>query len=225
MVRRQRSAACVILIMICCCLPACSGVQAPASSSETPQRSAPSSLPAATSIPQATIPPQWVILGGDLSAFDAKYGPAYREDAAAALYQSIRYQINLFVATDGQPGGQENLHDRVISIDTYPLEGVPDWDLQAVQQICKAFMPPDAKYLKDVAGPIKGDVLHLYVSQLLANVLPSRDFVISSADVHLKGKSVQPGLFTVGYNNFVTVSPKQFFECGLGVGIDYQAVG
>jgi hypothetical protein len=160
-----------------------------------------------------------------LSAFDKKYGPAYRESDTDALYQSATYQFDLFITTDGQPGDLQSLHNRVVSIDTYPLEGGLVWDLQTVQQVCRAFMPPDSEYVKDITGPNKGEVLHIYESQLLANTIPSQDFVISSTNAHLKGKSVQPGLFTVGYNNFVTVSPDQYIECGLGVGIDYLAVG
>lgn len=160
-----------------------------------------------------------------MNAFDKKYGPQYRGSYNAALYRNAQYQLSLLVVTDGKVGEQDTSHDRVISIDAYPLVEITDWDLKTVEHICTPFMPPDSRYVKDLNGPNKGEVLHIYYSQLLANTLPSSDFVISSGNLSIKGRPVTPGLFTVGYNNFFTVSPKQFIECGLGAGIDYLAVG
>lgn len=215
----------LILIMLCFCITACSGAQAPASSTRPSQQSTRSSISTPSTVSAVTISPQSSTLGGDLSAFDKKYGPAYREDNTTALYQNATYQFTLFVVTDGQPGELVSIHDRIVSIDAYQLEGEPVWDLKTVQHICGAFMPTDSKFIKDVTGSAKGEVLHIYESQLLANTLPSRDFVISSRNIHLNGQSVEPGLFTVGYNNFVTGSSDQYIECGLGVGIDYLVVG
>lgn len=213
----------ISIIILCLWITSCGDTQASTSSTNTTHLA--NKTPTSTAITKPTISVQSLTLGGRLNFFESKYGPQDRGRYNSAMYNNTLYQLSLLVMTDGQPGEQDDSHDRVISIDASPLGDNQNWDMKAAQHICGAFMPPDSKHAKDVNGPTIGEVLHEYYSQLLANTLPSSDFVISSLDDNLNGQSVKPGLFTVIYNNFVTLSSDQVAECGLGVGIDYLAVG
>lgn len=132
------------------------------------------------------------VLGGDLSAFTAKYGqPNTHSVSASGLYHYKQYpgsNLDFLIVNTALADGSVYVK-RVENITVQaPSAG---WSKQEATTACAAFLPPDAAYKQQVNLTYGYD--DIYSSALLAQLFPASSFV----DVN--GKQVQPGLFDVEY--------------------------
>jgi hypothetical protein len=132
------------------------------------------------------------ILGGDLSAFTAKYGqPNNHSVPASGLYHFKQYPGSnldfLIVNTDLADWGVYAKRVESITVQA-PAAG---WSKQEASDDCAAFLPPDAVYKQQINLTYGYD--NIYSSASLAQQFPA------SAFVDVNGKQVQAGLFDVQY--------------------------
>ncbi len=153
-----------------------------------------------TAPPKPTINLSLAILGGSIHAFDQKFGSnncCYRNgwtppnDPYVAVEDDTYNGLNV----------DETSLNRVVLIEIQPQSDGQTadsvWSASNATSICNAYLPPDAKYqssfLVPLANVTKGSV-KVYLSTLLANSLPAKDFVDRN------GKQGKPGTIYVYYD-------------------------
>ena len=145
------------------CGSAAGGSTTAATSAPTATRTSATATPA-TGIQDAT-------LGGTLAGFNATYSP--EGDGVPGHFQGIISGTPFFVivlTTVDAAKGHAN-HLRLV-----PQDSGVKWSAATGSQIATAFLPKDAKHLKDVT--VSGSGLeHLYVSAALAGTFPADQFI------------------------------------------------
>lgn len=149
------------------------------------------------------------ILGGNLSAFTAKYGqPNSHSVPASGLYHYKQYPGSnldfLIVNTDLTDGSAYSRRIESITVQA-PDAG---WSQQEATTACAAFLPPDAVYKQQINLTYGYD--NIYSSASLGQLFPA------SAFVDVNGKLVQVGLFDVEY--LYQHGTKNIVSCSFMVG-------
>ena len=155
----------------------------------------PTSAP--TTPPKPTINLNLAMLGGSIHAFDQKFGSnncCYRNGWTPPSGPYVAVEDDTY---NGLNVDETSLN-RVVLIEIQPQpDGQttdPVWSVSNATSICNAYLPPDAKYQSSFLVPLadltKGSV-KVYYSTLLANSLPSKDFVDRN------GKQGKPGTIYV----------------------------
>lgn len=148
------------------------------------------------------------ILGGNLSAFTAKYGqPNNHSVPASGLYHFKRYAGSsldfLIINTDLADGSAY-----ASRVESLTIQALTPWSQQDATTVCAAFLPPDAVYKQQINLIYGYD--NIYFSASLAQLFPA------SAFVDVNGKQVQAGLFDVEY--LYQHGTKNIVSCSFMVG-------
>jgi hypothetical protein len=158
------------------------------------------------------------ILGGNIAAFIAKYGPP---DTGCATCQSGVYNFKRF------PGTQiDYLTDVLVDADAVHkghvnsllVQAPPQstWDAQTATTLCESFGPTDVNYdhpLQVIPSPDGTSIEKVYKSAWLASQLIASDFVDRYGNTN-----PVPGTFDIVYGN--GSSSATIDQCSLDTGID-----
>lgn len=148
--------------------------------------------PTATHTPSGPRPIAGALLGGKAQDFTAKFGDPVKTANQVRDYQATIAGQDTFVrAMLVAPGDGSRVH----FVDVSPNDSTTQWNDATGEAVARTFLPPDAKYVKDVNVPDFG-LEHVYQSADLAATFPASSFTDANT-----GNAVPPGTFYISCGN------------------------
>jgi hypothetical protein len=173
-------------------------------------------VPATATITPSPLDTMGMVLGGTFGSFKSVWG---QPDPQSANTPVPEFQRDC--GSDGKAwclmlGTYPPYNDQA-RVGTITLQGAhmgdTPWDLETAQRICRAYLPPDAQYVRQTTNA-DGDIIDVYMSSDLKSIFPSDTFVDKNDNL------VAPGTFVVAYLfSFVILNSVEV--CDLATGIPY----
>ena len=171
-------------------------------------------FPRTSPVPKADGP---AILGGNISAFIAKYG---HPDTGCATCRSGIYNFQRYQGTQldylsmmlVDAAAAHKGHVNAFIVQPPPHS---DWDAMTATDLCVSFGPPDVDYdqpIQVIPSPNGSSIEKVYKSAWLASQLAASDFVDRYSNT-----TPSPGTFAIEYG--YSGSPSKVDQCSLEAGL------